>query len=80
MTTLTFSRSRCAGIRAVITAIVISASRHTLVLFYFAGAAGVCAILIGHWYLPPFYGLTARNFHVLVKYATIAVNTKIVSV
>jgi hypothetical protein len=46
----------------VITAIVISASRHALALFYFAGASGVCAILVSHWYLPPFYGLTARNF------------------
>jgi hypothetical protein len=43
----------------MITAIVIAAYGYALALFYFAGAAGVCAILVSHWYLL-FYGLTTQ--------------------
>src|SRR5438445_11893221 len=52
VTTLALVRTGRAGIRAMLTAIVLTASRYTFSLFCFAVAAAVSAILVCHCYLP----------------------------
>jgi len=49
MTVSTLARTGCPGIRAIITAIVLTASRHAFSLFNFAAAAGMSAILVRHF-------------------------------
>jgi hypothetical protein len=48
MTALTLARTGCPGIRAMITAIVLTASGHAFPLFDFAAAAGMSALFVCH--------------------------------
>jgi hypothetical protein len=50
MTALTLARTGCPGIRAMISAIVLTAFRHAFPLFNFAAAAGMSAIFVRHFH------------------------------
>lgn len=57
MTALALARTGCPGIRAMISAIVLTGFSHAFPLFNFALAAGMSAILVRHFHHLLSYGL-----------------------
>ena len=62
MTALTLARAGFPSIRAMITAIALTASGHAFPLFYFAAAATMSAIFVRHFhYLLPYKMLLSSD-------------------